>query len=71
MTGKFSPRAKRVWESMSSLRKTQILNNVWCTHCTKGTTIVHYTGKVEGGDLILEGECERFGGRVARLIENE
>ena len=71
MTGKFSPRAKRVWEGMAPTLKTQILNNVWCNHCTKMTTIVHYTGKVDGGDLILEGECERCGGKVARLIENE
>ena len=45
--------------------------NVWCSHCAKVTTIVHYTGKVKGGDLILEGECERCGGKVVRLIENE
>ena len=63
MTGKFSPLAKRVWESMSPLHKTKILNNVWCFHCAKVTTIVHYTGKVKGGDLILEGECERCGGK--------
>ena len=71
MTGKFSPHAKRVWESIAPPLKTKILNNVWCSHCTKMTTIVRYTGKVDGGDLILQGECERCGGRVARLIENE
>jgi len=71
MTGKFSPRAKSVWESIAPPLKTQILNTVGCRHCANVTTIVHYTGKVKGGDLILEGECERCGGQVVRLIENE
>jgi hypothetical protein len=71
MTSKFSSNIKRVWEGMPPLQKAKFLNNVWCKHCAKVTTIVHYTSKAEGGDLILEGECERCGGRVARLIENE
>jgi hypothetical protein len=71
MTNRFLSDAKRIWEGIPPLQKTHILNNVWCTHCAKGTTFVHYTGKVAGGDLILEGECERCGGKVARLIENE
>ena len=71
MTSNFSLDAKRLWDTILPHHKTQILNNVWCSHCAKVTTILHYSGKVEGGDLILEGECERCGGKVARLIENE
>jgi hypothetical protein len=71
MTNGFSSDAKGIWEGIPPLQKTRILNNVWCTHCAKGTTIIHYMGKVASGDLILEGECERCGGKVARLIENE
>ena len=71
MTNTFSLDAKRLWDTVPPFYKTQILNNVWCSHCSKVTTIVHFTGKVERGDLILEGKCERCGGQVARLIENE
>jgi hypothetical protein len=71
MTNKFSSDSKRVWEDIPPHRKAKILNNIWCKHCGKVTTIVHYTRKVEGSELILEGECERCGGKVARLIENE
>ncbi len=63
--------AKRLWDTIPTRHKTQILNNVWCGDCTKMTTIVRYTGRMEGRDLVLEGECERCGGKVARLIENE
>ena len=71
MTSTFPPDAKRLWDAILPYHKTQILNNVWCGDCRKVTTIVHYTGKVECTDLVLEGECERCGGKVARLIENE
>ena len=71
MTSNFSLDAKRLWDAILPYHKTQILNNVWCRDCRKVTTIVRYTGKVEGTDLVLEGECERCGGKVARLIENE
>lgn len=71
MTNTFPPDAKRLWDALIPYHKTQILNNVWCSHCAKVTTIVHYTGKLEGGDLILEGQCKRCGSKVARLIENE
>ena len=36
----------------------------------KATTVVNYSGQLKGGDLLLEGECERCGNSVARLIEN-
>ena len=67
----FSLDAKRLWDTIPARHKTQILNNVWCVHCAKTTTIVRYTGRMEGKNLVLEGACERCGGNVARLIENE
>jgi len=71
MASKFPPNARRLWDLVLPYQKTQILNNVWCSHCANVTTIVHYSGKVEDGDLVLKGECERCGGKVARVIENE
>ncbi len=71
MTSIFSLDAKRIWDAIPPYHKTQILNNVWCGDCGKMTTIFRFTGRMEGKDLVLEGECERCGGKVARLIENE
>ena len=71
MTDTFTPEAQRLWDALPTLHKTQVLNNVWCGDCGQVTTIVHYTGKVAGTDLVLEGECERCGVKVARLIEND
>ncbi len=67
----FSLDAKRLWDAIPTRNKTQFLNNVWCGHCSKTSTIVHYKGRTESGDLVLEGECGRCGGKVARLIEND
>ncbi len=71
MTNTFPPDAQRLWDAVPALHKTQILNNVWCGDCRKVTTIIHYTGKVEGTSLVLKGDCERCGSKAARLIENE
>ena len=71
MTNAFPPEAQRLWDAILPYHKTQILNNVWCGDCRKVTTIVHYTGNLEGSHLTLQGECKRCGGKVARLIENE
>jgi len=71
MTDPFTPQAAKIWEQIPAFAKTRILNNIWCGRCKRGTTIVHFTGSVENGDLILRGECERCGGAVARLMERE
>ncbi len=71
MTPKLTPEAEAVWAAVSHRHKTLILNNVWCTACRRGTTMVLLSGYVESGDLILEGECERCGAEVARLVEGE
>ena len=71
MANIFSIDSKRIWEAIPTRQKTQILNNVWCGHCVKTTTIVRYKGRMEGRNLVLDGECGRCGGKVARLIENE
>jgi hypothetical protein len=67
----FSLDAKRIWNAIPPHHKTRILNNVWCGDCAKMTTIVRYSVRIEGRNLVLEGECERCGGKVARFIENE
>lgn len=71
MSDQFTPQARKLWGDIPMKYQTRILNNVWCGGCMKATTIVNFTGQVEGGMLILKGKCERCGHPVARVIENE
>ena len=64
-------KAKAMWEAIPSQRQEMLLRNVWCPNCAKATTMTHFTGQVETGDLVLTGTCATCGGRVARVIEHE
>jgi hypothetical protein len=65
----YTPMAARRWTELGARSQTLLLNNVWCIRCRKVTTIVRFTGKIERQDLILQGECIRCGGSVARVVE--
>ncbi|MGB2929228.1 MAG: ORF6N domain-containing protein [Desulfobacterales bacterium] len=67
----FTPKAKKIWEAIAGDIQIKILNNVWCVHCRKGSSIGNLTGKIESGMLVLRGTCTKCGGDVARVIENE
>jgi len=67
----FTPKAKKIWESIAGDIQIKILNNVWCVHCRKGSSIGNLTGKIESGMLVLHGTCTKCGGDVARVFENE
>jgi hypothetical protein len=69
--GSFTPKAKKIWEAIAGDIQIKILNNVWCVHCRKGSSIGNLTGKIESGMLVLRGICTKCGGDVARVIENE
>jgi len=71
MDGSFTPKAKKIWEAIAGEIQFKILNNVWCVHCRKGSSIGNLTGKVDSGMLVLRGICTKCGGDVARVIENE
>ena len=71
LDGSFTPKAKKIWEAMAGDIQIKILNNVWCVHCKKGSSIGNLTGKIESGMLVLRGICTKCGGDVARVIENE
>ena len=71
LDGSFTPKAKIIWESIAGDIQFKILNNAWCVHCRKGSSIGNLTGKVESGMLVLRGTCTKCGGDVARVIENE
>ena len=65
----FTPQAARRWSELDGSIRTRLLNNVYCVACRTGTSIVHFTGRIDEGNLILEGSCIKCGGRVARVIE--
>lgn len=65
----FTASARQRWEQVPEEAQERILEAVWCAHCRRPTTIVDYAGRVQKGNLILEGHCEACGGRVARLLE--
>ena len=71
LDGSFTPKAKKIWEAITGEIQFKILNNVWCVHCRKGSSIGNLTGKVDSGMLVLRGICTKCGGDVARVIENE
>lgn len=66
---KFTPLAARRWAELDVQFQIRLLNNVWCVNCRKTTSIVQYDGRMERGDLILEGFCIKCGGPVARVVE--
>jgi len=69
--GSFTPKAKKIWETIASDIQIKILNNVWCVNCRKESSMGNLTGKIESGMLVLRGTCTKCGGDVARVIENE
>jgi len=67
----FTPKAKKIWEAIASDIRIRLLNNVWCRHCGKMSSIGNLSGKVESGMLVLRGSCTKCGSDVVRVIENE
>jgi hypothetical protein len=65
----FTPQAKRFWETITPELRLRILNNVWCVHCMKSSSMGNAAGRIEKGMLALTGVCTRCGGVVARLVE--
>ena len=71
MSSEFTAEAKALWDSIPLQIQEQLINNVWCPHCSRVTTITDFRGDVEEGDLVLTGSCVKCKGSVARVIENE
>ena len=65
----FTPPGHRHWLELGTSSQMKILNNVWCGECRKTVTIVNFSGCIERGDLVLEGQCMLCNAPVARLIE--
>ena len=69
MQSKFTAEASQFWQALPDEHKQALIANVWCGSCSEETTIVDFSGKMERGNLILEGECRECRGPVGRLVE--
>ena len=49
----------------------QMLESVFCPVCGNGTTIIAFSGRMSGNDLILNGKCKNCWGEVERLIAGQ
>jgi len=66
----WTPDALTVWQSLTPENRDIIIRNVYCSHCGGTATITDFTGWLHvSGDLILNGQCAKCGGKVARHIE--
>ncbi len=69
MPAEFTPEARIFWDGIPDETRRLLLDNVWCVGCGAVRTILEYRGRIEGGDLVLEGKCGTCCEPVARLIE--
>jgi hypothetical protein len=61
--------AIRLWEAIPEMHRQQILDNVFCSHCSDMCRIEDFTGIKELVDLMLRGFCGKCGNVVVRLVE--
>jgi len=65
----FTPQTAEFWATIPVSIKSQLLANVFCSHCRDVVKIVDFKGTVSRGDLVLNGCCAVCGNGVARVIE--
>jgi hypothetical protein len=65
----FTAPARQRWDAIPARIRSQLLSNVWCSHCRNEVSIKNFTGTMEGADLLLVGQCAACDGEVARVIE--
>lgn len=64
-----SPEARALWNELGPAARLRVLNNAFCVACGGGRAMALIGGRVEGGDLVLDGRCTTCGGEVGRLVE--
>jgi hypothetical protein len=65
----FTADAALLWNSIPKKNRERILKNAFCPECMAVTEMVHYTGEVKDGDIILTGTCAKRGHVVSELVE--
>ncbi len=64
-----SPDAQSLWEVLGPAARLRVLNNAYCATCGGGRAMALTGGRVEQGELVLDGLCTTCGSEVGRLIE--
>ncbi len=64
-----SSKAAKLWAAVPVKSRDLLLANVYCSRCRGGVRITSISGKVVGGDLVLNGNCAVCGNAVARVVE--
>jgi hypothetical protein len=67
--GKFTTEAALLWGGIPVAMQKRILKSALCAKCNIMVEIVNYSGTVENGDLILDGDCAFCGHAAARVVE--
>jgi hypothetical protein len=66
---RFTDEAALLWGAMSTEMQKHILKTALCAKCNRFVEIIDYYGKVEDGDLVLDGTCAFCGHASARVVE--
>ena len=64
---KFTPQARKFWDSFTRKEQQIYVNNAYCAECGM-TSMKEVSGVVKQGALLLTGTCTRCGGAVRRLV---
>ena len=67
----FTPDALNRFREIPKHIMKQNLESVFCPVCGNGTTIIDFSGRMKGYDLILSGKCKNCWGEVERLINGQ
>jgi len=67
MKGSFTSKAEKLWRSIEEDGRVQLLNTVWCSHCSETSSMSDFSGKIESGLLVLRGKCVKCNGDVVRF----
>lgn len=66
----FTRPAQKFWDTVSVEDQEKFLQNAFCRICGE-TTITNFQGRIQKGNLLLEGYCATCGQSIARLIEGK
>lgn len=61
--------ANKKWLSLPKNIRGELIDNVWCGHCSDVVTILGFTIEDNDFGIVLKGKCKNCGGDVARVIE--
>ena len=59
-----------LWAVLPTEVRDRAVNHAWCRGCRDRVALAPgWSGRAEGGKLILEGACPRCSGRITRKVD--